>query len=345
MQKGITATPIASIDESNFKIKGQRILILWNRSYKNMGDELILLWTTRLLQKQGKDVVISAYNPKRIASFFSQFTDLKPITYLHEFPKGIRSFWKYFFTKRKNELEQYKNIDAIIIWWGEILTEESKNSYRYRNIALLPILKKLEHTPIYLMGGIQIPQKNSNLKLFKRLLSKTEHIYARDLESVENLKNFWYKNVSFFMDTSRFAYQRESIQKNCTKENKIALINLNKNWEKFFEDLLIECENLLSSWYTIKYVPISKWDNDTYNDIIFKEELEKKLLTHFETIDREENFKIFLEEVKNSNIVITSRLHFFLIASYLWVKTKVYPYQMKILKMKKIIQDYWILDQ
>ena len=179
----------------------------------------------------------------------------------------------------------------------------------------------------------------------KRLLSKTEHIYARDLESVENLKNFWYKNVSFFMDTSRFAYQRESIQKNCTKENKIALINLNKNWEKFFEDLLIECENLLSSWYTIKYVPISKWDNDTYNDIIFKEELEKKLLTHFETIDREENFKIFLEEVKNSNIVITSRLHFFLIASYLWVKTKVYPYQMKILKMKKIIQDYWILDQ
>ena len=81
MQKGITATPIASIDESNFKIKGQRILILWNRSYKNMGDELILLWTTRLLQRQGKDVVISAYNPKRIASFFSQFTDLKTITY------------------------------------------------------------------------------------------------------------------------------------------------------------------------------------------------------------------------------------------------------------------------
>jgi hypothetical protein len=31
----------------------------------------------------------------------------------------------------------------------------------------------------------------------------------------------------------------------------------------------------------------------------------------------------------------------FLVASFLWVETKVYPYQMKILKMKKTIQEFF----
>jgi hypothetical protein len=34
-------------------------------------------------------------------------------------------------------------------------------------------------------------------------------------------------------------------------------------------------------------------------------------------------------------------LHLFLVASFLWVETKVYPYQMKILKMKKTIQEFF----
>ncbi|MBQ9553719.1 hypothetical protein IJU97_01825 [bacterium] len=63
------------------------------------------------------------------------------------------------------------------------------------------------------------------------------------------------------------------------------------------------------------------------------------MLTKFEVLDWEENFAGFLQEVKNAEMIITSRLHLFLIASFLGVKTKVYPYQMKILKMKKIIQE------
>ena len=143
------------------------------------------------------------------------------------------------------------------------------------------------------------------------------------------------------MDTSRFAYPRNTIKQ--TKFNtKTTLINLNKNWEKFFEDLKIECEHLLTKGYTIKYVPISKGSTDTYNDILFKEKLEKALTITFETLDREEDFTAFLQEIKNAEMVITSRLHLYLIASFLWVKTKVYPYQKKILKMKETIQDLWI---
>jgi hypothetical protein len=41
-------------------------------------------------------------------------------------------------------------------------------------------------------------------------------------------------------------------------------------------------------------------------------------------------------------MVISSRLHLFLIASFLWVPTKVYPYQKKILKMQKTILSPFI---
>ena len=326
--------------EKTLSIDGQKVLVMGNRSYRNMGDELILLWTIRLLQKQWKQVVVSAYDVNWLKSFFSQFTDLKPIIYLHEIPKWVRSFFRYFFSKKRKELKEYRSVDSVIIWWGEILTEESPSSYWYWLLWLLPLIGKLDKTNIYLMWWIQIPQNKFNIKLFNILLSNVKHIYARDQESVEALKYYWFKSADFFLDTSWYAYSWNWIKKN-VEHSKVALVNLNKNWEKFFDDLVLQCESLLSNWYTIKYVPVSKWNSKVYNDLYFKELLEKKLLTKLEVLDWEESFQSFVQEVKNADIVVTARLHLFLVASFLWVETKVYPYQMKILKMKKTIQEFF----
>jgi len=306
-----------------------------------MGDELILLWTIRLLQKQGKQIFVSAYDVKWLKNFFSQFSDLKSVTYLHEFPKGIRSFFSYFFSKRRKELKEYVSVDSVIIWWGEILTEESPSSYWYWLLWLLPFLVKKLKVNVYLMWGIQIPKKKFNIKLFNFLLSKVNHIYARDNESVEALKEYWFKHVQFFLDTSWFAYQWSWVKKSEEYNNKVALVNLNKNGEKFFDDLVAECEWLLSNWFTVKYVPVSKWKSSVYDDLFFKEKLEEKLMTKLEVLDWEGDFASFIQNVKDADLVVTARLHLFLIASFLWVETKVYPYQMKILKMKKTIQDFF----
>jgi hypothetical protein len=67
------------------------------------------------LQKQGKQIFVSAYDVKWLKNFFSQFSDLKSVTYLHEFPKGIRSFFSYFFSKRRKELKEYVSVDSVII--------------------------------------------------------------------------------------------------------------------------------------------------------------------------------------------------------------------------------------
>lgn len=324
-------------------IQWERVLILGNWSYKNMGDEIILLGTIRLLQQQGKKILISAYDPEWLKSFFSQFPDMQDITYLHEFPKGIRSGFHYFFSPRIKEIIQYRQIDTVIIWGGEILTEESKNAYRYWNLALLSLIDKLKKINLYLMGGIQTPKKALNCKLFGRLLKYTKAVYARDEDSVQALEKLGYKGAEFFMDTSRFAYDRTTVEKDSPSDKKIALINLNKNGERFYPNLLAECKSLLQEGYELAYVPVSKWESPVYNDPQYQAQLEKDLNITMESIDWEENFSIFLQKVKGADIIITGRLHLFLIASYLWVKTKVFPYQKKILKMTSILERLGIL--
>ena len=137
------------------------------------------------------------------------------------------------------------------------------------------------------------------------------------------------------MDTSWEAYPWERIKKTETT-SKTALINLNKNGEHFFDDLLEECKTLLQDWYTLKYVSVSKGRSSVYNDEYYKKQLESRLGLALEGVDRESDFWAFVQEVKNADFVVTARLHLFLIASYLWVETKVFPYQKKILKMQKM---------
>ena len=193
------------------------------------------------------------------------------------------------------------------------------------------------------MGGIQTPKKSLNCKLFGWLLKRTKAVYARDEDSVHALEKLGYKGAEFFMDTSRFAYDRTTVEKESPSDKKVALINLNKNGEKFYPNLLAECKSLLQEGYELAYVPVSKWESPVYNDPQYQTQLEKDLNITMESIDWEENFSTFLQKVKGADIIITGRLHLFLIASYLWVKTKVFPYQKKILKMTSILERLGIL--
>lgn len=317
-------------------VKWTNILIIGNRSYKNLGDELILAWTIKLLQQQGKKVFIQAYDPKWLKWFLKQFVDVSDITFLREIPKGIRSLISYVRKKGWNELWEYRKIHSVIVGGWEILTEENPNSYRYWLISLLPILIKkiFVNVDIYLMGGIQIPNKNLNLKLFNYLLKHTTHIYARDFETIETLKDYWYPYVDFFMDTAYFAWDWKK-EKNKFASTRYIIVNVNKNGEKFLDTIIHDIQQYAKKWYHIYYVAVGKWKNTEYNDGKYYDLL--KYNTHLELLDREHDFATFLEVVKGAEIVISTRLHLFLIASFLGTKTKVYPYQKKIIKMQKVL--------
>lgn len=332
---------------SHLAISEKHILIVGNRSYKNLGDELILLWTVKLLLAEEKKITIAAYDPEWLKKFFSQFIDVSKITFVTEIPKGFRTRVKYIREGKLKERKIYRKADAVIIGWGEIITEENKNSYRYRLVSILPCLRK----PRYLMGGIQLPKKLFNRFLFTRILKRTKHIFARDHETVHEMKTYGFDNVEFFMDTSYFAYDWEKIRNwlvlkggKLKIENwkKYIVINLNKNAEKFLSETIQDVKKLYNQWYEVMYVPVAKWNNDYYNDMKYAHKIQRATEIkdqRFTLLDREEDFDGFIETVAQAHIVISSRLHLFLIASFLGAETKVYPYQKKILKMQHTLAE------
>ncbi|HBB04853.1 TPA: hypothetical protein DCZ39_08470 [Patescibacteria group bacterium] len=99
-----------------------------------------------MLQEE-KNITIAAYDPERLKNFFSQFVDVSKITFVTEIPKGFRSWIRYLREEKLKERKLYRKVDAVIVGGGEIITEENKNSYRYRLASLLPCLRK----PRYLM--------------------------------------------------------------------------------------------------------------------------------------------------------------------------------------------------
>jgi len=320
------------------KIEWQKVLLVWNRSYKNMWDELILLGNIKLLMEQGKEIYVAAYNIPRIKSFLSQFIDIENIVFLREIPKGIRSFFGFITDKSSRTLKKYKEVDTIIIWWWEILTEEIPSTYRYRLLSIWPCLKNKPY--IYLMGGIQVPQKEKNKRLFRYLLNKVDYVYARDLESVYELKKYGFENAEFFMDTSYFAYDWKSVNEKNVRQ-KYIIVNINKNWEHFLDDIIHDVQYYLQEWYRILFVPIAKWKTDQYSDSYYFKKIKSacKKDDRFEILDWEENFWKFAEKLANAEVVISTRLHLFLISNFLGVRTKVYPYQKKILKMQEVLRN------
>ncbi len=321
--------------ENTLNIPEKHILIVGNRSYKNLGDELILLWTVKLLQQEWKKITIAAYDTERLKKFFSQLIDISKITFVTEIPKGFRSRVRYIYKWKLRERKLYRKTDAIIIGWGEIITEENKNSYRYRLVSLLPCLRK----PRYLMGGIQLPKKLFNRFFFRVILKRTKYIFARDHETINEIQRYWFKNIKFFMDTSYFAYDRRKKGYAESKRNYI-VINLNKNAEKFLPEIIQDVKKLYNQWYEVIYVPVAKGNNEYYNDIKYARTIKKETEIkdqRFTILDREDDFKYFVKTLAQAHMVISSRLHLFLIANFIGVSTKVYPYQKKILKIQETL--------
>jgi len=90
------------------------------------------------------------------------------------------------------------------------------------------------------------------------------------------------------------------------------------------------------------YVPVAKGKNSHYSDIEYARKIQKGTEIkdqRFTILDREDDFKYFVKMVSQAHMVISSRLHLFLIANFIGIPTKVYPYQKKILKMQETLAN------
>lgn len=320
--------------KDTLEITWNKILIVWFWWQQNMWDELILLWTIRLLWKQGKEIYIISPHNQRLKEFLWQFIDITKITFVDELPRWFTWLWNRFVLRRFEQIKHFFAIDTVILWGWEILTEESPHAYYYWLWSIRPALFLRKN--FYLMWWIQVPKKRWNIFLFKQLLRKTDAIYTRDFEEITAIKNFWYDRVSFFMDTSYFAISdRKKYKKNERKP--YIVVNINSKWQRFMEDFIQDIKKYLKDWYRVIYVPVFAWVGD--DDSVYFYDIQKKLgkNPYFTLYDRRKNFEAFLSLLWWAKKVIWARLHLFLISSFIGLPTKVYPYQKKIQKMQQAL--------
>ena len=125
---------------------------------------------------------------------------------------------------------------------------------------------------------MQIPKNDKKKKQLLSLLKHTTACYLRDFDAVEEIKPY-VKNCEFFMDTSYFAYDWDNVSLNNEKkiEKPYVIVNLNKNAEKFFDELVQDIKSYSQKGYRIYYVPVAKGNNIYYQDLQYSQRLEKAL--------------------------------------------------------------------
>ena len=323
----------------SLEVQWEKILLAWFRSHRNMWDELILLGNIKLLQKQHKKIFVIAHDTKWIESFIQQFIDTKDITFIEELPRGFRSLIKYLSSPVRKQIKYFFDIDSIVLWWWEILTEESPHSYYYWIRSIWPALffwKKL-----YIMWGIQAPKKRINKILCSWIFRYTQKIYTRDEAETSSLNAFGYKNIEFFMDTSYFAIENRKQFKRDDPHNYI-LVNINSKWLQFLWEIINQVIYYSSLWYDVFYVPVCQWssDDDTKHFLSIKKLLPEEYRINFKIYDWSLDFNEFLKLLWWAKKIIWCRLHLFLISEFIWLDTMVFPYQKKILKMSDMIKKY-----
>lgn len=135
------------------------------------------------------------------------------------------------------------------------------------------------------------------------------------------MKAHGFKNAEFFMDTSYFAYPRKKVKgKKIENYNKYIVINLNRNAEKFLPNIIDDVKRIYNQGYEVKYVPVAKGNGEQYNDIRYAHKIQKAAEIkdqQFTILDRENDFNGFIKTLASASMVISSRLHLFLISSFL----------------------------
>jgi hypothetical protein len=91
-------------------------------------------------------------------------------------------------------------------------------------------------------------------------------------------------------------------------------------------DITKDIETYLKKGYTVYFVPVAKGHNTYYNDLQYLSLINEKLNDKkaegeppitLQLLGREHDFDHFLHIIKNAELVISTRLHLFLIASFL----------------------------
>ena len=310
----------------------KEILLVGNRGNKNLWDELILVGLVKLLEQiwfQPSQIIVPSADIAFSQNFLKQFLQSLPIL-IPEIPKWIRSWLRYSLQGFRG-LKTYTQPSQVILWWWEILTPETRKSFWFWHWSLLPLLTK--KAKIVIMGGVSPPSNTKEKKYFDHILKNTSACLCRDFESIQKMQEYWFTNAKFVMDTSFFALDDRTIYKK-TPQNKVS-INLHHFSSNFLDDLIWKLQKFKPA--QIDFIPagLGRYDKDLEFKNIIEQKLNKKIM-----INRwDQDFQKFLNQLWDSQKVISARLHLFLIAKYIGLQAEFFAYQTKLVKMDKVLKE------
>ncbi len=308
------------------------VLLVGNRWNKNLWDELILAGLIRLLWQIGFEpnkIIVPSADVEFSQNFLKQFLKELPVI-IPEIPKGIRSSLKYTI-KGFRGLKTYLLPRQVILGGWEILTLETKGSFRYWWWSLLPLLK-LKKPQIIIMGGVTPPNTKKEKAYFNHILHYTKACLCRDFESIQKLKDYGFENTNFVMDTSFFVLDDRKSFKAAKPQNKYT-VNIHHFSHQFLDDLIQFLKKKNPSQIEFAPAGLGNYDKDLEYAKLIEQKINKQIAINF----WHQDFFEFLKRLGTSQEVVSARLHLFLIARYIWLPTKFFAYQTKLTKMDQVL--------
>jgi len=143
---------------------------------------------------QYNKIIVPTSDKKFLTNFLSQFFDsqiLDKIELVWELPHWIRSFLKRIFKWKFLDFLKYFKADDLVVWWGEIFTEECWSWPLFFWITALPFWLKKFFTfwkwKVYLFGWIQKPYRWFNKILIRFWINIADWFFLRDFDSIETV--------------------------------------------------------------------------------------------------------------------------------------------------------------
>ncbi len=334
----------------------KNIVIIGNYGAGNLGDDLLLLGTLKVLKNAYKErddihlTVLSAQSePISTIQIVAKIIPSNwEISYLSILPTGIRSYLKGLFGATSKTKSAIKNADLIIFGGGGLLNPEESRSIAIWGHQIQAAQKLAPNAFITLIGQSfpKLAQSHCHNKLFK-LLTIPDLIIVRDPNSEKNLKELF-----------KTSYHRNRIIPHLKRSSDLALL-LNTELTELLKNDEHNKKNHLNNYFALNLRSYNKIDQQKLfsvaNTIVseitehtgakiilfpYAKEDQKQLISFYNQLTEETQKKCkvanelnlveTLNLINNSLGVISMRLHGLITAICLKKKVLALSYSSKV---------------
>ncbi len=294
------------------------LYVVWYYWYKNIWDELLLLWLLSYYQNflDPKIIVIKSWDVLRLESRLAKHSAI------------IQALWVTadIQVSLSIPLTPYKD-SVLVIWWGEVITDARSFPYNWRN-HFARYAPHILFWKTIITWWIWTIKKRWTSFLYRLLFSQLDQIIVREQYSYNIVKPFFDKVVlhrDYALDVLDVL---DTIVERGSDEYIIINLNTHIRNKETKQKIVSAYKNHIINWERVYYIPWAMWDDD--DDVRIYHELNKEcpdMILYDRTI---KDLYEICKFVAWANKWYVTRLHIALLCKYFWVSIDTIVYQEKV---------------